>query len=75
MLDHRGYLRNGYYADVLVFDPDTYAPRADFVHTDLPATGVRELMVNGALAIDDGKMTDALSGRALVHTPTPGTCQ
>jgi len=75
MLDHRGYLRNGYYADVLVFDPDTYAPKADYVHTDLPSTGVRELLVNGAPAIDDGKMTDALSGRALLHTPTPGTCQ
>jgi N-acyl-D-amino-acid deacylase len=75
MLDHRGYLRNGYYADVLVFDPDTYAPRADYVHADLPSAGVRDLLVNGALTIDDGKMTNALSGRPLLHTPTAGTCR
>jgi N-acyl-D-amino-acid deacylase len=73
-LDHRGYLRSGYFADVLVFDPVKYAPKADFIHRNLPATGVGYLMVNGALAIDNGKMTDVLSGRALPHTPPPGTC-
>jgi N-acyl-D-amino-acid deacylase len=75
MLDHRGYLRSGYYADVLVFDPGSYAPKADYVHTDLPSTGVLDLLVNGALAIDGDKMTNALSGRPLPHTPTAGTCQ
>jgi N-acyl-D-amino-acid deacylase len=74
MLDHRGYLKSGYYADVLVFDPNTYAPKADYVHTDLPSTGVLDLLVNGALAVDNGKMTDVLSGRPLLHTPPAGTC-
>jgi N-acyl-D-amino-acid deacylase len=32
------------------------------------------LLVNGALAIQDGKLTPAASGRALKHTPTAGTC-
>jgi N-acyl-D-amino-acid deacylase len=73
-LDRRGYLKSGYYADVLVFDPNNYAPKADFVHTDLPSTGVLDLLVNGALAIDTGKMTDVLSGRPLLHTPSAGTC-
>jgi N-acyl-D-aspartate/D-glutamate deacylase len=74
MLDHRGYLRSGYYADVLVFDPKTYAPKADYIHTDVPSTGVLDLLVNGKLAVDGGKMTEVLSGRPLPHTPTPGTC-
>jgi N-acyl-D-aspartate/D-glutamate deacylase len=74
MLDRRGYLRNGYYADVLVFDPNNYAPKADYVHWNLLSTGVEYLLVNGALAVDDGKMTDVLSGRPLPHTATPGTC-
>jgi len=74
MLDHRGYLRNGYYADVLVFNPDTYAPKADYVHTDLLSTGVVALLVNGKIAYDNGKMTDVLSGRPLPHIPTAGTC-
>jgi N-acyl-D-aspartate/D-glutamate deacylase len=74
MLDHRGYLRNGYYADVLVFNPNTYAPKADYVHTDTPSTGVLDLLVNGKAAVDNGKLTDVLSGQPLPHTPTPGTC-
>lgn len=73
-LDRRGYLRNGYFADVLVFDPVHYAPRADFLHANLPSVGVVDLLVNGAFAIDNNKMTDILSGRPLPHTPTPGTC-
>lgn len=74
MLDHRGYLRNGYFADVLVFDPNNYAPKADYVHWDVPSTGVVDLIVNGKFAIDTGKLTGALSGRPLTHAPTPGTC-
>lgn len=74
MLDHRGYLRPGYYADVVVFDPARYASRADYVNWDLPAKGVVELFVNGKAAVDNGKLTDALSGRPLPHTPVPGSC-
>jgi N-acyl-D-amino-acid deacylase len=74
MLDHRGYLKPGYYADVLVLNPDTYAPKADFVHWNELSTGVVDLVINGKLAVDHGVMTDVLSGRPLVHTPTAGTC-
>jgi N-acyl-D-aspartate/D-glutamate deacylase len=75
MLDHRGYLRPGYYADVLVFDPATYAPKADYVHWNVLSAGVVDLLVNGKLAIDDGRMTDVLSGRPLPHLSTAGTCR
>ena len=74
MLDHRGYLKPGYYADVVVFNPDTYAPRADYIHPDLLSTGIVELVVNGKFAVDEQKMTQVLSGRPLAHIPTPGTC-
>jgi N-acyl-D-aspartate/D-glutamate deacylase len=73
-LDHRGYLRPGYYADVAVIDLSNYIPRANYVHWKVLATGVTALLVNGALAVDNGKMTDRLSGRALAHTPTRGSC-
>jgi N-acyl-D-aspartate/D-glutamate deacylase len=74
MLDHRGYLKPGYYADVVVFDPKAYAPRADYVNWDRLSVGVVDLAINGKLAIDNGKMTVALSGRPLPHKPTPGSC-
>lgn len=72
-LDRRGYLRPGYFADVLVFDPDQYAPRADYVRPRELSVGVRKLFVNGALAVDDGRTTGAAAGRALLR-PRPAGC-
>ena len=73
-LDRRGYLKPGYFADVVVFDPNAYAPKADYVHPRELSVGVQELFVNGEPAIDQGKITGTLAGRGLKHTPTPGTC-
>jgi N-acyl-D-aspartate/D-glutamate deacylase len=61
----RGYLRRGYFADVVVFDPKTFRDRATFDRPHQYATGVRYLFVNGTLAIDEGKPTGALAGRVL----------
>ena len=74
-LDRRGYLKPGYFADVLVFDPDRYVPKADYVHPAVLSEGVRELFINGVAAVDKGQPTGALAGRPLPHTPTPGTCK
>ena len=74
-LDRRGYLRPGYFADVLVFDPNGYVPKADYVHPAVLSAGVQELFVNGTAAVDNAKMTGALSGRPLPHTPPPNTCK
>jgi len=73
-LDRRGYLRNGYFADVLVFDPNRYVPKADYVHPAVLSEGVQELFVNGVAAVDNGRPSGATSGRVLPHTPTAGTC-
>ncbi|MBA3940309.1 MAG: amidohydrolase [Sphingopyxis sp.] len=72
-LDRRGYLRPGYFADVLVFDPEQYAPRADYVRPREPSVGVRKLFVNGTLAVDDSRTTGATVGRALLR-PRPAGC-
>lgn len=71
-LDRRGYLRPGYFADVLVFDPAAYAPRADYVRPRELSVGVRQLFVNGALALDDGRATGVAAGRALLRPRPPG---
>lgn len=72
-LDRRGYLRPGYFADVLVLDPDQYAPRADYVRPRELSVGVRKLFVNGALAVDDSRTTGVAAGRALLR-PRPAGC-
>jgi N-acyl-D-amino-acid deacylase len=73
-LDHRGYLKEGYFADVVVFDPDRYAPQADYLHPRELSAGVEELWINGRPAIHAGKLTGEAPGRVLLHSPPPGSC-
>lgn len=73
-LEDRGFLRAGHHADVLVFDPDAYAPRADYVQPRVLSEGVVHLFVNGVAMIDAGHAAHALPGRVLQHRPPPGTC-
>ncbi|GGP50848.1 N-acyl-D-amino-acid deacylase family protein [Saccharothrix coeruleofusca] len=64
-LTDRGLVREGYAADLVLFDPDTVADTATF---DLPrqaAAGIPHVVVNGVPVIDDGRRTDALPGRSL----------
>ena len=73
-LADRGRLRPGAFADIAVFDPATYAARASYERPELTATGMRYVLVNGALAVEDGAMTGAAAGRALARRPASG-CQ
>jgi N-acyl-D-amino-acid deacylase len=66
-LPERGYLKVGHFADIVVFDAKTFRDKATFDQPHQYATGVRYLFVNGRLAIDDGKRTEALPGRVLRH--------
>ena len=73
-LADRGHLRPGAFADIVVFDPRRYAERATYDDPTQVAVGVRHVLVNGVLAVDDGVLTGRAAGRALPHAPTPGTC-
>lgn len=64
-LRERGKLSAGYFADVIVFDPQTVADRATFEQPERLAAGMQYVIVNGRLALDGGKYTGALAGRAL----------
>lgn len=73
-LEGRGHLKAGSFADVVVFDPRSYAARATYQKPTEYAVGVREVIVNGVVAVRSGKLTGAAAGRALRHVPTAGTC-
>ncbi|WP_293872789.1 MULTISPECIES: amidohydrolase family protein [unclassified Sphingomonas] len=71
-LENRGRLRASAFADVVVFDPRRYAARATYEQPELPAAGVRTVVVNGVIAVDNGRLTGAAAGRALPHHPSAG---
>jgi N-acyl-D-amino-acid deacylase len=64
-LDHRGFLKEGMFADVVVFDPATITDHATFEKPHQFATGVKHVFVNGVQVIKDGEHTGAKPGRAL----------
>lgn len=66
-LHDRGLLRQGYIADVIVFDPATIADKATYEHPEVLATGMKYVFINGTLAVNGGSYTGALPGRALHH--------
>ncbi|HEX5104889.1 MAG TPA: amidohydrolase family protein, partial [Pirellulaceae bacterium] len=66
-LKDRGYLKPGYHADVVVFDPATFRDTATFVKPLQWATGVKLLLVNGQVAVEDEKPTGKLAGQAIRH--------
>lgn len=64
-LDRRGFLKEGMFADVVVFDPARIADRATFEQPHQYAIGMRHVFVNGVQVIRDGEHTGATPGRAL----------
>jgi N-acyl-D-amino-acid deacylase len=62
-LTNRGILKEGYFADVVVFDPATIQDHSTYEKPHQLATGVSDVLVNGQLALSDGKATGAHSGR------------
>ena len=61
----RGRLENGWFADVIVFDPKTIRDQSTYAEPEKLATGMRWVFVNGKPAVEDGKPTGALAGHAL----------
>jgi N-acyl-D-amino-acid deacylase len=64
-LDHRGFLKPGMFADVVIFDPQTIADRATFENPHQLAIGVKHVFVNGVQVLKDGEHTGAKPGKAL----------
>ena len=64
-LKDRGLLKEGYWADVVVFDPDTVADLATYENPKQYPKGIDYVLVNGAVVIDDGHHTGARPGRVV----------
>ena len=62
-IQDRGLLKEGYYADVVVFDPETIEDHATFAEPHQYATGVVHVFVNGVQVLKEGDHTGAQPGR------------
>jgi N-acyl-D-amino-acid deacylase len=62
-ITQRGFLREGYFADVVVFDPATVQDHATFENPHQYATGVNHVFVNGVQVVREGEHTGAMPGR------------
>jgi len=64
-IPERGLIREGYFADVIVFDEKTVADRATYEQPELLSVGMKFVIVNGRVAVENGAYNGPLAGRAL----------
>lgn len=65
-LKNRGLVREGYWADLTVFDPETVYDNATYTKPEQPPTGIELVLINGAVIVEDGRVdTETLAGRVL----------
>ena len=64
-LDGRGFIKEGMFADIAIFDPAQVADRATFAKPHQYAVGMKHVFVNGVQVLADGEHTGAKPGRAL----------
>ncbi|OIJ65150.1 N-acyl-D-amino-acid deacylase family protein [Streptomyces mangrovisoli] len=68
-LPDRGLVREGYRADLVLFDPASVAAGATFEQPRALPTGIPHVLIDGRFVIEDGHRTDVLAGRAVRRTP------
>ncbi|QNS04414.1 N-acyl-D-amino-acid deacylase family protein [Streptomyces xanthii] len=69
-LPDRGLVREGYRADLVLFDPDTVAAGSTFEAPRTLPTGIPHVLIDGKFVIEDGRRTDVLAGRSVRRTPS-----
>ncbi|MCS7026448.1 MAG: D-aminoacylase [Bryobacteraceae bacterium] len=65
----RGLIREGMAADIVIFDPSKVQDKATFQQPHQYSDGFDWVLVNGVVAVEDGKLTDARAGQVIRHRP------
>ncbi len=74
-MDDRGIIKEGAFADVVIFDPETVIDKATFQAPHQYPDGMPYVIVNGTLMVDDGEFTANRSGRVIYGPAYSGTPQ
>jgi len=64
-IPNRGKLQEGYYADIIIFNPETFRDIADYKDAFQLAEGLEYSIINGKLSVENGKFTGQLNGKVL----------
>ncbi|MGK0253554.1 MAG: N-acyl-D-amino-acid deacylase [Mariniflexile sp.] len=64
-IPNRGKLLEGYYADIVIFNPEIFKDKADYSDAFQLAEGLEFSLINGKLSIENGKFTEQLNGKVL----------
>jgi N-acyl-D-aspartate/D-glutamate deacylase len=64
-LKDRGQLREGYWGDIVIFDPERVADTATYENPKQYPKGIDYVLVNGAVVIDNGQHTGARAGKVV----------
>jgi len=62
---NRGKVKEGFFADLVVFSPEEITDRATFSEPTLPPKGIKFVVVNGKVAVEEGKLTGVRAGKAV----------
>ncbi|SEC60968.1 N-acyl-D-amino-acid deacylase [Streptomyces sp. TLI_105] len=68
-LPDRGLVKEGYVADLVLFDPTTIASGATYENPRTLPVGIPHVLIDGKFVMEDGKRTDVLAGRSIRRTP------
>ncbi|MFG2710243.1 amidohydrolase family protein [Streptomyces goshikiensis] len=71
-LPDRGLVREGYRADLVLFDPETVAAGATYENPRVLPAGIPYVLIDGRFVMRDGRRTDVLAGRSVRRTPHDG---
>lgn len=64
-IPNRGALKVGYFADIIIFNPETFKDIADYTDAFQLAQGLEYSIINGKIAVEKGKATTLLNGKVL----------
>ncbi|WP_055523316.1 N-acyl-D-amino-acid deacylase family protein [Streptomyces graminilatus] len=68
-LPDRGLIREGYRADLVLFDATTVAAGSTYENPRTPPTGIPYVLIDGRFVMENGRRTDVLAGRAIRRNP------